>query len=122
MKRTKLTIIGLALLLSMTQLIAEPTVSKECCKPQPVGGIETLEKNTAYPALASEYRFEGDVTLKFEVDVLGNVSGIQVTQSGGSMFDESAISAVLSTQWSPAIQNGSPVSVSYEIPFEYRIQ
>lgn len=122
MIKSKLTISGLMLLLSMTQLIAEPAVSRECCKPAPVGGIEALVRNAFYPAIARDYRFEADVTLNFQVDVLGNVSEVRVTESGGSMFDESAISAVLNTEWSPAMQNGTPVTVTYEIPFEYRTQ
>ena len=106
----------------MTMVIAEPMVSSKCCKPSPVGGIETLVKNASYPDIAREYRFEADVTLNFKVDQLGNVSAVQVTESGGPMFDESAISAVLNTEWSPAMQNGTPVSVIYEVPFEYRTQ
>lgn len=120
MIKTKLTLSVLVLLMGTTQLMADPSSNRECCEPQPVGGIELLEQNTIYPILDRQQGNEGSVILNFHVDSNGKVSNIRVARSGGSMFDKSAILAVMHTQWSPAMQNGYPVAVNYELPFEYR--
>ena len=120
MIKTKLTLTALVLLLGATQLMAEPKSNKICCQPMPVGGMESLERNTTYPLFDRERGNNADVVLNFYVDKEGNVSNIRITSSGGSMFDRSAIMAVMKTRWSPAMQNGYPVAVTFEIPFEYR--
>ncbi len=120
MTRSKLTLTTLVLLLTVVSLSAAPTFVTECCQPSPIGGLEILEQNTAYPMLAEREHLEGDVVLNFRVDVNGNVSNIRVSQSAGAMFDESAINAVLSTKWNPALQRGNAVAVNYELPFQYR--
>ncbi len=120
MIKTKLSLALLILLIGTSQLMAEPKSNSNCCQPQPVGGIEMLERNTYYPMLDREAGIESDVILNFHVDEVGNVSDITIIKSGGSMFDKSAIMAVMDTEWSPAMQNGSPVAVTFELPFEYR--
>jgi len=120
MIKTKLTLTALVLLLGVTQLMAEQKSNKSCCQPMPVGGMESLERNTIYPLFDRENGNNADVVLNFHVDAEGNVSNIRIANSGGSMFDKSAIMAVMRTQWSPAMQNGNPVAVTFEIPFEYR--
>ncbi len=122
MTKTKLILCVLVLLMSATQLMATPTVTSECCKPQPVGGMQTLEENTLYPLVAQKEGLESNVSLVFSIDTQGNVSNIRVAQSGGMIFDASAISAVRSTEWSPAMQDGRAVAVQFELPFEYRTQ
>ena len=118
-KTTRL-ITALIIMLSASQLFAEPKSKSNCCQPSPVGGMEMLEQNTFYPILLKEAGVESDVILSFDVDVFGNVSNINVSHSGGTMFDKSAIMAVMDTQWSPAMQNGQPVAVTFEIPFQFR--
>ncbi|MCF7826683.1 MAG: energy transducer TonB [Candidatus Marinimicrobia bacterium] len=120
MIKTKLTLTALILLIGTTQLMADPNSNRKCCEPQPMGGIESLEQNTVYPLLDRQEGNEGNVILNFHVDKNGIVSNIRVARSGGTMFDKSAISAVMNTQWSPAMQNGYPVAVNFELPFEYR--
>ena len=120
MNKTKLTLIALILLLGATQVMANRKLDRNCCQPMPVGGLETLSRNTIYPTFALNVKSEGDVILNFHVDKNGNVSNIQVAKSGGPMFDESAITAVMTTQWTPAKQNGHPVALTFALPFEYR--
>ena len=120
MTRTKLTIATLIFMLTVVSLSAAPTLVSECCQPKPVGGFEILEKNTFYPLLAQRDYLESDVVLNFQIDVNGNVSNIRVAQSGGTMFDKSAIDAVLATKWNPATQDGYAVAVTFEQSFEYR--
>ena len=120
MIRTKFTIITLAFFLSAANLIAEPVANSFSSDPEPVRGMQYLEDQTFYPLLERELGIEADVVLSFQVDRLGNVSNIIVTQSGGSLFNESAIDAVVNTEWNPAMQNGNSIAVTFELPFEFR--
>ncbi|MCF7807826.1 MAG: energy transducer TonB [Candidatus Marinimicrobia bacterium] len=121
MKIRALTLVVLMLTVGTIGLFGEPRSNKECCTPQPVGGIEALEQNTIYPLLADRYGAEGDVIVKFVVNEAGQVSNISVQSSGGKLFDQSAIDAIKTTKWHPAMQNGEPVAVAYSQEFNYRI-
>ncbi len=119
MIKTKLTLTTLVLLLGVANLMARPTSMSYSCKPEPVHGMQYLESNTAYPSLERELGNNGYVVLSFDIDVIGNVSNIIVTQSGGANFDESAIKAVMNTDWNPAMNNGTATAVTFELPFAY---
>ncbi len=120
MTKTKLTILALAILVSTTSIFANPIATSKCCQPRPVGGMQVLAENTIYPLLAERDHIESNVVLTFHIDIKGNVTNTVVTQSGGSVFDQSAIDAVMNTQWSPAMQDGGAVPVTFALPFEYR--
>lgn len=120
--RHQTTGIILSILITSAALLAEPVKLNECSKPQPIGGMQTLKENTRYPTLAVREHLESIVTLNFVVDRFGKVSDIAVIRSGGQLFDDSAIAAVLKTHWAPAQQGGAPVDVTYELPFEFRIK
>ncbi|NQV15702.1 energy transducer TonB [bacterium] len=120
MVKTKLTIAVLALILAGTILHAKPMNIASTSQPTPRGGIRTLELNATYPLWAKAEQIESNVILQFYVDREGNVSNVHITKSGGNIFDQSAIDAVLSTKWEPARQDGFPVAVTFELPFEYR--
>ena len=119
MRRIVLTIVLIAFVTGSGRLIAEPKPSGECCRPKPVGGIQELQKQTIYPLLAEEYRFEGEVIVEFHVDEAGNVTQIKVVQSAGPLFDQSAVEAISHTSWSPAKQNGKPVATICSQEFKY---
>ncbi len=120
MSKTKLTLAALVLLLGATQLLAEPKSDAKCCQPMPAGGMSELERNIIYPSFGRMVGINADVILNFHVDVSGNVSRIVVARSGGAAFDDSAVRAVMNTQWKPAMQNGFPVASTFALPFEYR--
>ncbi|NQT62362.1 MAG: energy transducer TonB [Candidatus Marinimicrobia bacterium] len=120
MSKTKLTLAALVLLLGATQLMAEPKSDAKCCQPMPAGGMAALERNIIYPTFDRLVGNSADVILNFHVDVNGNVSNIKVARSGGANFDNSAVSAVMNTEWKPAMQNGFPVALTFALPFEYR--
>ena len=122
MSKTKLTLTVLVLLLGAAQLTAEPKSDANCCQPMPVGGMEALERNIIYPTFHRLVGNDADVILTFHVDAEGKVSNIQVARSGGANFDNSAATAVMNTQWNPAMQNGIPVALTYALPFEFRYE
>jgi len=119
MIKTKLTLTTILLLISAMGLIAEPLSTDYTAGPEPVYGWSELKENAEYPSLTKGFSSETAVTLTFRIDVVGNVSQIEITQSGGAPYDQAAINAVMSTKWNPAMQNGTAIPVSYELPFEF---
>ena len=120
MIKTKLILSALVVLLGASILVANPISSNYTPEPEPVYGMQYLKSQTKYPVLEQNLRNDGYVILSFHVDVVGNISDIKVARSGGSQFDASAITAVLNTDWNPAMQNGTAVPVTFQLPFEFR--
>jgi TonB family protein len=120
MKKLNLTAIALVLLVGSTNLMAGETGTINCCEPTPVGGLERLIRNTECPNWARTLKNDAEVILNFHVAADGTVSGIRVAKSGGAFFDKSAVEAVMSTKWEPAMQNGHPVALTFALPFEFR--
>ncbi len=119
MNKTKLTLTSLALLISMTSVIAKPVTNSYSNTPEPVYGMGSLEKNTIYPDVARDLKNDGYVVLQFHVNVVGEVSNIVVAKSSGATFDQAAIAAVMNTKWNPAMHNGTAVPVTFALPFEF---
>jgi len=120
MYKTKISLTIFTLLIITGSLFAAPAVHSDCCQPKPVGGMQILEDNTLYPLWAEKERIGSAVVLSFHVDNQGAISNVEVSQSGGAMFDESAISAVMNTAWAPAMHENRAIAVTFELPFEYR--
>ncbi|WP_131989266.1 energy transducer TonB [Chthoniobacter flavus] len=73
-----------------------------------------------YPAEARAQRIEGVVMLLVAVDAEGRVTSASVSQgSGHAMLDRAALEAVHTWRFSPATQNGRPVSATVEIPIRF---
>ena len=120
MSNSKINLCILILMLMAGSLSAEPIVKSECCQPKPVGGMQQIEALTIYPLWAEKERIDSDVILSFHVDSKGKVSDMRIAHSGGVMFDESAIMAVMNTEWLPARQANQAIGVTFELPFKYR--
>ena len=55
--------------------------------------------------------------IKFLVSADGSVTGFEVLQSGGRIYDKEVIRVLkLMPRWKPAIQNNEPVSRSFTQP------
>jgi len=73
-----------------------------------------------YPPEARAQRIEGVVMLLVGVDANGRVTSASVSQgSGHAMLDRAALEAVHTWRFSPATQNGRPVSSTVEIPIRF---
>ncbi|HEY0066839.1 MAG TPA: energy transducer TonB [Flavisolibacter sp.] len=60
------------------------------------------------------------VVIRFQVSAEGTVTGFEVVQSAGSMFDKEVIRVLKKMpKWMPAIQNGHAVSVSFTQPVTF---
>ena len=112
---------GLIILAAALVLNANPMEANAITLPQPVGGIPAVCKHVIYPELAMDLGLEGNVTLRFRVDEFGNVSNIQIIQSGGHLLDEAAMAAVTCMEWIPATKNNQNLSVLFELPFKFCI-
>lgn len=75
-----------------------------------------------YPAIAAKNGIQGRVVLRFVVDKDGTISDIKIQQSVDSSLDKEAIRVVKAMpQWSPGMQEGEPVSVSFMMPINFRL-
>jgi TonB family protein len=73
-----------------------------------------------YPERARRDRLEGVVELSFVIDETGAVTGIEVRESGGAVFDEAVIDAVGRWRWDPATKYGVPVKIRWVQRFRFR--
>ena len=103
----------------------KPFVSVERM-PQFPGGesamLDFLSKHVHYTNAASSLELEGKVVLNFIVDEQGQISQIEVARSLGGGLDQEAIEAVKKMpKWSPGIQNGKAVPVSFYLPISFQL-
>ena len=89
--------------------------------PQPVGGIEGIQKMIKYPDIAKRAGIQGRVFVKAYVDERGIVTQAEVIKGIGGGCDEVARDAVMQTQFIPGKQRGKPVKVQVMIPVRFRL-
>lgn len=89
--------------------------------PDLIGGLEALQKNIVYPEIARLAGIEGRVTVQFVIDERGNVLNPVVVRGIGGGCDEAAIEAVKKAKFTPGMQRGRPVKVSYTLPITFRL-
>ncbi len=75
-----------------------------------------------YPEMARKAGIEGKVIVKVLVGKNGKPEKAQIIKNPGTdIFDESVINAVMSSTYTPAIQNGRPVKVWLMVPFSFKL-
>jgi len=89
--------------------------------PEPPGGMKAfmnyIGTNYKYPKAAVDHNIEGTVEVSFVVEKDGRLSTFKIKKSPGYGTGEEAIRVLRSgKKWSPGIQNGKPVRVSYLMP------
>lgn len=89
--------------------------------PQPIGGIEGIQKKIIYPEIAKRAGVQGRVYVKAFVDEGGNVKKAEVIKGIGAGCDEAAVAAVLKTKFKPGKQRGKPVRVQVSIPILFKL-
>jgi periplasmic protein TonB len=81
-----------------------------------------LQKNLHYPPQAVEAGVSGKVFVSFVVEKDGHLSNIKVERGPGYGLDEEAVRVLkMAPAWSPGIQNGQKVRVSYVMPITFQI-
>lgn len=90
--------------------------------PEPIGGIEAIQRRIVYPEIAKRAGVEGRVFIKAYVDENGNVWKTEVIKGIGAGCDEAAEAAVKATKFKPGKQRGRPVKVQVSIPILFKLQ
>lgn len=85
--------------------------------------LQTYLQNPAlYPLPARQALCEGSTRVRFRVMATGQLTQLQVVQSGGALIDEAALRVVAGMpRWYPAHRDGAAVSCLYELPITFRL-
>lgn len=89
--------------------------------PEPIGGIEGIQKKIIYPEIAKRAGVQGRVYVKAFVDESGVVKKAEVLKGIGAGCDEAAVAAVMKTRFKPGKQRGKPVRVQVSIPILFKL-
>ena len=94
--------------------------------PEFEGGMEALmnylSENITYPQEAKEKGIHGKVFINFVINVDGSIDNVKVLRGIGGGCDEEAVRVVSSMpNWSPGMQRGKAVRVSYNIPIKFTL-
>lgn len=83
---------------------------------------EYIKNNLKYPEYARKNDVEGRVFLTLIVEKDGSLSNIKVIRGIAAGCDEEAIRLLKnSPKWTPGINDGHPVRVSYVVPIEFKL-
>ena len=82
---------------------------------------DELKKRTRYPENAQRLGIEGKVLVRTFIDKHGKPTRTKVIESPSKMLDQAAIDVVNKTVFTPAINNGTPVGIWFEIPIEFKL-
>lgn len=95
--------------------------------PEFPGGVNQMlgfiSKNLNYPTYEKNKKITGNISLKFVVDINGDVSNAEITKSSGNpAFDEAAIKAIYKMpKWKPGSKDNELISVTYYLPIIFDI-
>lgn len=94
--------------------------------PEFIGGqlglYKWLSQNIVYPWEAKNNKIEGIVFVKFVIEATGEVSEVNIMKGIGYGCDEEAARVVKNMpKWKPAMQNGYPVAVYYNMPISFKM-
>lgn len=91
-------------------------------QPEPIGGIEAIQKKIVYPEIAKRAGVQGRVFIKAFVNEVGDVVKAEVIKGIGAGCDEAAVQAVTQTKFRPGKQRGKSVKVQVSIPIVFKLQ
>lgn len=74
-----------------------------------------------YSTEARDHKHEGVVVLRVEVGPDGRVSDVKVQNPLGMGLDEKAMAAVRQWVYKPALKNGRPVAVQFDLSINFRL-
>lgn len=84
--------------------------------------IKFLQNNIKYPATERDNEIEGTVFIKFIVEKDGSVSNAEILKSISPGLDKEALRVVnLFPNFSPGMQGGKPVRVSFTLPVKFAL-
>lgn len=89
-------------------------------RPEPKGGINNFY--THISASLQDMNFNNEkITMKFIVDVTGNIQNIEVVNSSNRKVNDFAVNALKNApKWNPALEQGKPVERAYYMPISIK--
>ncbi|KAA0241462.1 MAG: energy transducer TonB [Ignavibacteriota bacterium] len=89
--------------------------------PQPIGGLQGIQKLIQYPEIAKRAGIQGKVFVKAFIDENGNVISAEVVKGIGGGCDEAALDAIFKTKFTPGKQRGKPVKVQVTVSVLFQL-
>jgi len=95
--------------------------------PEYPGGDEALKNDLIgsikYPEEARKNGIQGKVYVSFVVDEQGKVTNAKIERGVEPSLDKEALRVISNLpRWSPGLQGGKPVRVSYTVPINFVLQ
>jgi protein TonB len=87
-------------------------------EPSPIVNIQSLVK---YPDVARRTGLEGKVIASVLIDKEGRVKKVEIEKSDYEIFNDAAREALMKARFTPARQNGEPVSVWFTLPIVFKM-
>jgi TonB family protein len=85
--------------------------------------MQWVGKNMTYPNEAVMNGIQGKVIVKFIIDENGNVTDPEIVRGVDTLLDQAALDVISKCpQWSPGLQDGKPVKVSFTLPVNFALQ
>ncbi|OGU15328.1 MAG: hypothetical protein A2475_16445 [Ignavibacteria bacterium RIFOXYC2_FULL_35_21] len=89
---------------------------------EPYIDLAELQKKIVYPEMARRAGIEGKVIVRVYVGKDGKPVKTLIESSDNELLDNAAKIAIMKSVFTPAIQNGSPVSLWVSIPINFRLR
>lgn len=94
--------------------------------PEYTGGIEALKsdimKSVKYPEEAKKKGIQGKVFVSFIIDENGKLTNAKIARGVEPSLDKEALRVVNQLKdWSPGMDEGKPVKVSFTLPIQFAL-
>jgi TonB family protein len=89
---------------------------------EPYIDIKELQKKVVYPDLAKRAGIEGKVNIRVLVGKNGAPKKHIIESSDSDLLNDAAVRAVMTSQFTPAIQNNQPIDCWVSIPIVFRLR
>lgn len=84
--------------------------------------LDYLKANVNYPAQCREAKIQGRVLINFVVQKDGSIKNVSVLKSVHPLLDAEAMRVISAMpNWKPGMEHGTPVSVQYTVPVNFRL-
>jgi len=84
--------------------------------------LDYLKANVNYPAQCREAKIQGRVLINFVVQKDGSIKNVSVLKSVHPLLDAEALRVISAMpNWKPGMEHGTPVSVQYTVPVNFRL-
>lgn len=84
--------------------------------------LDYLKANVNYPAQCREAEIQGRVLITFVVQKDGSIKNASVLKSVHPLLDAEALRVISAMpNWKPGMEHGTPVSVQYTVPVNFRL-